>query len=135
MVENLPFKPSVLLHTVVNSVFGLLALIVVTLRLIARMVKRYPLGKDDFLVISAVVTIVLEYCYRTRDIDVYFSRLRLLCISLMSSVLSSPPVSYRCFYVNDKCRRAIRLGLSYEYSPPGQPYQDLSGISIANEAT
>lgn len=65
MVENLPFKPSVLLHTVVNSVFGFLALIAVTLRLIARRIKRYPLGIDDYLVISAVVRIALEYRYRT----------------------------------------------------------------------
>jgi hypothetical protein len=65
MVESLPFKPSVLLHTIVNSVFGLLALIVVALRLIARKVKRYPLGKDDFFVISAVVMISFEQPYRT----------------------------------------------------------------------
>jgi hypothetical protein len=63
MIENLPLKPKVLLHIITNAIFALLALIVTTLRLVARKIlqvpqsRRNPLGIDDLFIICAMVGI------------------------------------------------------------------------------
>lgn len=72
MVENLPLKPDVLLHIIVNSIFALLAVIVVILRLVARKIRRdrmgrrSPLGIDNILIICAVVSIGPQVIVRNR---------------------------------------------------------------------
>jgi hypothetical protein len=56
MIELLPIPRDVLAHIIINTVFMLVAIIAVALRLVARRLKRIALGLDDYFIIAAVVS-------------------------------------------------------------------------------
>jgi hypothetical protein len=56
MIELLPIPRDVLAHIIINTVFMLIAIIAVALRLVARRLKGIALGLDDYFIVAAVVS-------------------------------------------------------------------------------
>jgi hypothetical protein len=57
MREQMPPRRDVLIHLIINNVLIFLAMIALILRLIARRIKRNPLGADDYFIIIAMVSV------------------------------------------------------------------------------